>query len=43
MVITKNRLEIYLDDLTDEVQDSLISLMGDDGNYDVIPLFVLEI
>ena len=43
MVITKNRLEIYLDDLTDEAQDSLISLMGDDRNYDIIPLFVLEI
>ena len=38
-----NRFEIYWDDLTPECQKRLRDLLdGDNGNYDVIPLVVLE-
>lgn len=33
---------IYLSDLTDETQERLIEFLGNNGNYDVIPIVVLE-
>lgn len=33
---------IYLSDLTDEAQERLIEFLGNNGNYDVIPIVVLE-
>lgn len=33
--------EILLDDLKEEVQKELIEFLGDNGNYDVIPMVVL--
>jgi hypothetical protein len=36
-------LEIYLHDLKEEAQKRVLKLMGNDGNYDICPIFVLEI
>lgn len=40
-------MEIYLDDLKPEVQKQVLLALGlksaSEGNYDVFPLFVLEI
>lgn len=35
-------IEIYLGDLTKEKQDELIDALGDDGNYDIFPIAVIE-
>ena len=35
--------EIYLYDLKEEVQKELLEKMGDNGNYDVFPIAVLDI
>lgn len=34
--------EIYLDDLKDDVKAKLVSFLGDNGNFDVIPLASIE-
>lgn len=31
-------IDIYFQDLTEEKQREIIELLGDDGNYDVIPI-----
>lgn len=33
--------EIYIQDLKEEVQKELIEFLGDNGNYDVIPMITL--
>ena len=30
--------DIYWDDLSDETQAELMKLLGDNGNYDVVPI-----
>lgn len=35
-------IEIYWNDLTAEKQQELLNLLGDNGNYDVFPIAVLE-
>lgn len=35
-------IEIYWKDLTAEKQQELLNLLGDNGNYDVFPIVVLE-
>ena len=35
-------VEIYWDDLTPEKQEELLEVLGDNGNYDVIPIAVIE-
>lgn len=40
-------IEIYLDDLRPEVQEQILHALGmtsaQDGNYDVLPLFTIQI
>ena len=36
------RFGFYINDLTDEAKDRFIQFLGDNGNHDVIPLFVYE-
>ncbi len=43
MVVTRmNRNEyeisLYWDDLTKETQEELLQVLGDNGNYDVVPI-----
>lgn len=33
--------EIYWDDLTDECKERLFEFLGDNGNYDVLPICTL--
>lgn len=33
--------EIYIQDLKEDIQEELIEFLGDNGNYDVIPLATL--
>lgn len=35
-------IEFYWQDLTDEKQNELLELFGDNGNWDVIPFCVIE-
>ncbi len=35
-------IEIYWNDLTAEKQQELLNALGDNGNYDVFPIVVLE-
>ena len=35
--------EIFWDDLSEEVQEDLLTLMGDNGNYDVFPLASINV
>ncbi len=35
-------IEIYWDDLTESKQKEILSLLGDNGNYDVFPIAVIE-
>jgi len=35
-------IEIYWDDLTEEKQKEILSKLGDNGNYDVMPIAVIE-
>lgn len=35
-------LELFLQDLTEESQKKLIDFFGDNGNYDIFPLVILE-
>lgn len=35
-------IEIYWNDLTAEKQQELLNALGDNGNYDVFPIAVLE-
>lgn len=37
------KIEFYWSDLTEEKQQEILSLLGDNQNWDVIPFFVLEI
>lgn len=38
------RFEIFFDDLNDDVKEELIDFLGgENGNYDVIPLAVIEL
>lgn len=37
------QIEIYWDDLTPEKQKEILNLLGDNGNYDVIPLAIIEL
>ena len=37
-----DEFEIYLTDLKPEVQEAYIEFYGDDGNFDVFPLFTIE-
>ena len=34
--------EVYFDDLKEEKQKEFIDLFGDNGNYDVFPMFQIE-
>ena len=35
-------IEIYFDDLTEEKQKEILDTLGDNGNYDLVPLASLE-
>ena len=35
-------IEIYWDDLTKEKQEEILELLGDNGNYDVFPIAIIE-
>lgn len=35
------RIPIYFDDLKEEKQNEILAVLGDDGNYDVIPIATL--
>lgn len=35
-------IEIYWDDLTPDKQQEILDALGDNGNYDVIPLAIIE-
>ena len=35
-------IEIYWDDLTTEKQQELLNAFGDNGNYDVFPIAIIE-
>ena len=35
-------IEIYWDDLKPEKQQEILEVLGDNGNYDVIPIATLE-
>ena len=39
----KDYAEIFWDDLCPETQKELLSLMGDNGNYDVIPIAFINV
>lgn len=34
----EKNIEIFWDDLTEEVQQKILDLLGDNGNYDVFPI-----
>ena len=36
--MNKEPIEIYFDDLKEETQQAILELLGDNGNYDVIPI-----
>ena len=36
-------IEIYWDDLKPEKQKELLRVIGDNGNYDIFPIFILEL
>ncbi len=35
-------MEIYLSDLNEVAREEFINLFGEDGNYDIAPLFIYE-
>lgn len=35
-------VEIYLDDLKDEAKAEVLAALGEDGNYDIVPIAVIE-
>ena len=37
-----NKIKIYLDDLSEEKQEEIIEKLGNNGNYDVFPIAVIE-
>ena len=36
-------IEIYWNDLTREKQEELLNVLGDNGNYDVFPIAIIEV
>lgn len=36
------KFEIFIDDLKDDVKEELIKFLGDNGNFDFIPLAIVE-
>ena len=40
--IIMTEIEIYWDDLKPEKQQEILEVLGDNGNYDVIPIATLE-
>lgn len=36
-------IKIYLDDLKDEKRKEVLEALGDDGNFDVCPIAVIEV
>ncbi len=36
-------IEIYWDDLTEEKKQEILNMLGDNGNWDVIPMAIIEI
>lgn len=36
-------IEIYWNDLTREKQQELLNALGDNGNYDVFPIAIIEV
>lgn len=36
-------IEIYFDDLKDEKQKEVLEAFGDNGNFDVCPIAVIEV
>ena len=36
-------IEIYWNDLTKEKQKKIVDIIGDDGNYDIYPIAIVEI
>lgn len=36
-------IEIFLDDLTETKQKEILDALGDNGNYDVCPIAVVEV
>ena len=39
----QNIIEIYWDDLTESKQREILEALGDNGNYDVIPIATIEV
>jgi hypothetical protein len=40
---TDDTIDIYLDDLKDEKKDELTRLLGDNGNFDIIPITTIDV
>ena len=38
-----NIINIYWNDLTKEKQKEIVDIIGDDGNYDIYPIAIVEI
>lgn len=38
-----NTIEIYWNDLTEEMQEYILSVVGDNANYDIIPIAEIQI
>ena len=36
-------IEIYWNDLTKEKQKEIVDIIGEDGNYDIYPIAIIEI
>lgn len=42
MNIYAERIELFWGDLTPEAQKSIEEILGDNGNYDVVPIATIE-
>ncbi len=36
------QVEIYIQDLTEEKQKEIIKMLGDNGNYDIVPIATIN-
>ena len=40
--MSKQPIEIYFADLIPETQEAIVDLLGDNGNYDIVPIATIE-
>lgn len=43
MQINNGMIELYWDDLSQETQKELLTIWGDNGNYDVFPIITMPV